>query len=222
MATEPCRGRIPHPSPSPPACRPELAEQPPRIGKRGHARPLLSLDVGPLSIPLLPPLAAAPEPPVAAAAAEAAAAPAASGAAPTPEQQLAVALTQADPGLAARLAATGERVDAAFLQRWLRARGSVQAAAAAILAHAAWRQAFVGAEDSSGGVGGGPGSLGAGAASAAGGLGSLPLGRGIGEASIADELAARKVFLQGQDASGCPVVVVQAARWARCLYWEPP
>lgn len=163
--------------------------------------------MGPLSLPLLPPLAPlacdreAEAPPVAGTAAPP------SSAAATPVQQLAAALEQADPGLVARLAATGERADAAFFQRWLHARGSVEAAAAAIQAHAAWRTAFVGVDD-----GGAAGALGAGAAAtpAAGAL--PPLGRGISEASIADELAARKVFLQGLDAGGCPVVVVQASR----------
>lgn len=210
-----------------PVRRPELEAEPPRVRRGRHAssRPLLSLGVGPLSLPLLPPL----PPPARAREAEA---PAATGtaappssAAATPVEQLAAALQQADPGLVARLAATGERADAAFFQRWLHARGSVEAAAAAIQAHAAWRTAFVGADD---GVAAGAVGVGAAPTSTAGAL--PPLGRGITEASIADELAARKVLLQGLDAGGCPVVVVQASRcgcvWDACssAQWpaDPP
>ncbi|KAI7837056.1 hypothetical protein COHA_009132 [Chlorella ohadii] len=199
---------------------PELEVELPRARRSRHAssRPLLSLGVGPLSVPLLPPL-----PPLVReteAPAAAAAAPQPSGTAATPVQQLEAVLLQADPGLTARFAASGERADAAFLQRWLHARGSVEAAAAAIQAHAAWRTAFVGLDNAgtegavSTGVAAGAGTAAAwvptATPSAAAGL--PPLGRGITEASIADELAARKVHLQGMDISGCPVVVVQASR----------
>ncbi|EFN60174.1 hypothetical protein CHLNCDRAFT_133670 [Chlorella variabilis] len=103
-----------------------------------------------------------------------------------------------EPQLAELLAATGEATDAGFYARWLKARGGCPAAAAdAVLAHAAWRREFVGAA----------------AAEAAGEAGSGAGGAlGIPEDSIADELAAGKVFLQGRDAAGCPVVVVKAAR----------
>lgn len=198
--------------------RPELEAELPRVRRSRHASstPLLSLGVGPLSVPLLPPL-----PPLvreAEAPAAAAAAPQPSGTAATPVQQLEAAVSQVDPGLTARLVASGERADTAFFERWLHARGSVEAAAAAIQAHAVWRTAFVGLDDT-----GTTGSLSAGAAgtaaawapaATAGAAAGLlpPLGRGISEASIADELAARKVHLQGLDTSGCPVVVVQASR----------
>lgn len=95
-------------------------------------------------------------------------------------------LAQRDPRLGERLAACGEPLDDACLARWLAARGgSAAAASAGIAAHAAWREGFVGAGS----------------------------GGRIQEGSMAEELAARKVFLQGPDAAGCPVVVVQAARW---------
>jgi hypothetical protein len=92
-------------------------------------------------------------------------------------------LAQRQPQLAARLAASGESLDAACLARWLKARGgSLESAAQGILAHADWRESFVGAG-------------------------------GVAEASIPEELAAQKAFLQGCDAAGYPVVVVKAARW---------
>lgn len=181
------------------------------MSRHASARPLLSLGVGVISIPLLPPLPPLSHdetaPPVVDAA------PQPGGAATSPVQQLAAALAQADPGWAARLAATGEHADIAFLERWLHARGSVDSAAASIMAHVAWRTTLVGTD-------GGPadssptaGTASAGAAPALAAGGALPpLGRGISEASIAEELAARKVFLQGLDAAGCPVVVVQASR----------
>jgi hypothetical protein len=50
------------------------------------------------------------------------------------------------PQLAARLACTGESLDTPCLARWLKARGgSLEAAAQGILAHADWRESFVGA-----------------------------------------------------------------------------
>lgn len=97
--------------------------------------------------------------------------------------QLRAAVAELEPEAAQKLAPTGEVVDDAFFARWHKARGgSVEAAAAGIAAHAAWRPTFVG-----------------------------PAGR-ILEESIPAELAARKAYLQGHDNQGCPVVVVQAAR----------
>lgn len=120
------------------------------------------------------------------------------GSGQSPEEQLRAALAAREPRLAQRLAATGDApLDTTYLSRWLAARGgSLEAAAAGILANAQWREALV-----AGNGGDGDGSHGSAGAD------------GVSEASIADELAARKVFLQGLDASGCPVVVVQAARW---------
>lgn len=165
--------------------------------------------MGVISIPLLPPLAHE----AAAATPVVDAAPQPAGAATTPVQQLAAALAQADPGWAARLAATGERADTAFLERWLQASGSVDAAAARIRAHVAWRTALVGMDWGPADSSPAAGAAGAGTAPSLAAGGALPpLGRGISEASIAEELAARKVFLQGLDAAGCPVVVVQASR----------
>lgn len=46
------------------------------------------------------------------------------------------------PGVLRRIAATGERVDEAFLERWLTARGD--STVDALAAHAAWRESFVG------------------------------------------------------------------------------
>lgn len=80
-----------------------------------------------------------------------------------------------------QLAATGEPLDTAALQRWLVARRSVEAAAAALAQHAAWREGFVGAN-------------------------------GVDAARIASELAAQKVFMQGINSQGCPVVLFKASR----------
>lgn len=156
--------------------------------------PLLALGFGPFSIPLLPPLpprspSPEPEPEVEPHGAAAVGPPSTSSVAGnsggSPVERLWAALAQRDPHLAERLAGTGEALDAAALSRWLAARhGDIEAATAGIVAHAAWREVFVGS--------GSPG--------------------GISEASIARELAARKVFLQGCDAAGRPVVVVQAGR----------
>jgi hypothetical protein len=59
--------------------------------------------------------------------------------------QLRCALERDAPAAFAQLAATGEPIDDAFMRRWLTARGSVEAAAAAVAAHAGWRHGFVGA-----------------------------------------------------------------------------
>lgn len=138
-------------------------------------------------MPLLPPLTPppAPAPPASAAAtlAQPEHAPAASASGSSdPVERLRASLAARDPGLPQRLAATGEPLDSSALQRWLHARGGdVEAAAAGLEAHAAWRESYIGAG-------------------------------GVSEASIGRELAARKVSLQGCDAEGCPVVVVQASR----------
>lgn len=124
-------------------------------------------------------------------------------------QQLLVAR---DPGLLARLEATGEAPDVAFFTRWLIARkGNVEAAAAGIAAHADWRVEFWGLD---GGVTslerfrpapGGGGSSGAGPGSGGWVLeeGAVPL---LGQAP------SDKVFLQGADNAGQAVVVVKAGK----------
>lgn len=149
--------------------------------RRRAQAPALALRLGPFTVPLSRP--PPPAPPLDDGGAVAALPPA-PGPAPSALEQLRQVLAQREPRLAHRLATTGEALDDGCLRRWLAARGGVEAAAAGILAHAAWREALVGASSS-----------------------------GVTEASIADELAARKVCLQGLDSGGCPVVVVQAARW---------
>lgn len=157
----------------------------PQRRHRSHAPPLLTLSFGPFSVPLLPPLPPAPAPPTPAAALHHGSGPtapapaAAASGSDDPLERLRASLAARDPRLAERLAATGEPLDPPALQRWLAARrGDVEAAAAGLEAHAAWREGYIG-----------PG--------------------GVSEASVARELAARKVSLQGCDARGCPVVVVQ-------------
>jgi hypothetical protein len=142
----------------------------------------------------------------------------------SPVARLEQLVAERQPDLAHRLAATGEPVDAAFYARWLKARGGcLESAAAGILAHASWRCEFVGAaaaeaatlrsstSTSSATASSNSSTLNAFGSSsttqsAAGSSSGIP------EVSIADELAARKVFLQGLDAHGCPVAVVKAAR----------
>ena len=107
----------------------------------------------------------------------------ATAATPTPAATaLRQQLAQRHPGALDRIVATGEATDDAFLGRWLETRGR-ENAADAIAAHATWRESFVGRH---------------------------PLG--ITEESIADELAAEKVFLQGADRQGCPVLVFITSR----------
>lgn len=119
---------------------------------------------------------------------------------------LQAALAERAPAAVQQLAAAGEQVDAAFYARWLKARGGcLEAAAAGIAAHAAWRTTFLAHAAAAAIPAGQPSSS----------SGGETAGRtGVPEAAIADELAARKAFLQGLDAHGCPVIVVQAARWA--------
>lgn len=171
---------------------------------------LLSLSLGPFSLPLLPrPHFRVLSDDDRAAVAELEA-PAGLGAALPLHVCPAVAALQAalaerSPAAAQQLAAAGELVDAAFYARWLKARGGcVEAAAAGIAAHAAWRTAFL--TQAAGAVPAdhsGSSSSGSEAATST----------GVPEAAIADELAAGKAFLQGLDSHGCPVIVVQAARW---------
>ena len=183
-----------------------------RLRRREAEPPLLSLSLGGVfSLPLVPrPLA----PRLSAAGSDAAASSidassitSISGGPPAVVLQLPSLVELRQPGVAARLAATGEVADASFFARWLKARGgSLEAAADSSLAHAAWREEFVGAAAPRGGSGR------AASGSAGGGGGPQLVGAGISEESIADELAARKVFLQGCDSLGCPVVLVRAAR----------
>jgi hypothetical protein len=81
-----------------------------------------------------------------------------------------------------RIEATGEAVDDAFLLKWLHARGPDNVADA-IRQHAAWREAFVGRNR-----------------------------LGVDPESIADELAAEKIFLQGLDHHGCSVLLFVISR----------
>ena len=151
-------------------------------------RPILALSFGPFTLPLISrPKQREAEPELAASGMQPSAqlGPGPSGLLEMPapssaEEELLQLLVGRDPGLLGSLADAGEPVDAAVLRRWLAARRhSVSEAAAGIQAHAEWRREFL-----------------AGAA-------------GVEEASIASELAAQKVFLQGQDRAGQAVVVVQ-------------
>jgi len=81
-----------------------------------------------------------------------------------------------------RIEATGEVVDDAFLLKWLHARGA-NFVADAIREHATWREAFVGQNR-----------------------------LGIEPESIAGELAAEKIFLQGLDHHGCSVLLFLISR----------
>lgn len=180
-----------------------------RQARPDSAPPLLSLSLGPFSVALTP----RPHPQMrseheVAAVAELEA-PAGLGAALPPHVCPAVAVLQAAlaeraPAAVQQLAAAGEQVDAAFYARWLKARGGcLEAAAAGIAAHAAWRTTFLAHAAAAAIPAGQPSSS----------SGGETAGRtGVPEAAIADELAARKAFLQGLDAHGCPVIVVQAAR----------
>lgn len=117
---------------------------------------------------------------------------------------LRTALAERAPDAVSQLEAAGEPADAAFYARWLKARGGcVEAAAVGIAAHAAWRSSFL-AQAAAAVPSEVPSSSSCGSETAP--------RKGVPEAAIADELAARKAFLQGLDASGCPVIVVQAAR----------
>lgn len=180
-----------------------------RQQRRQPEPPLLALRLGPLCLPLV----SAPSPVSEPLAAEQQLLPAAGPSGqPAPCSELArlrSLLASREPGLEQRLAATGEPADAAFYARWLKARGGCpEAAAAGVLAHVGWREDLVRCAWAD-------------AAAAAGDSGddsraSLSIGGGGGgipEAAIQDELAARKVFLQGCDAQGCPVIVVKACRW---------
>ncbi len=101
---------------------------------------------------------------------------------PPPARAEVAALAARCAAAARALAAAGEPADAAFFERWLRARGpALAAAAAAVEQHAAWRSAFVGAG-------------------------------GVAAAAISGELAARKLALQGASASGRPLLVFRARR----------
>ncbi len=107
----------------------------------------------------------------------------AAAAQPAEVLQLQQLLVGRDPGMLARLEASGERADAHFFTRWLIARRwCMDDAARDIAAHADWRVAFMGT--------GADGSA----------LEGLQQG---GE---------RKVFLQGCDRWGQPVVLVKAGR----------
>jgi hypothetical protein len=185
-----------------------------RRRRRQPEPPLLALRLGPLCVPLVSPSPPPPESeplaiqqllPPAGPADEAAPCPAVA--------RLRCLVASREPGLEQRLAAAGEAADAAFYARWLKARGGCpEAATAGILAHVAWREELVrGAQaDAAAAASGGPAADAAGSHSC---RAAASRGVGVPEAAIQDELAARKVFLQGCDAQGCPVVVVKAARW---------
>jgi hypothetical protein len=87
------------------------------------------------------------------------------------------------------LQAHGESVDAAFLQRWLKARGNVAEAAAAIETHAQWRQLLIESA-----MGGHP-------------AGTLPSPMAVLEEALAGELSAGKAFILGLDRGGRPVIL---------------
>ncbi len=182
-----------------------------RQAQQESAPALLSLSLGPFSLPLVPrPHSRARLNDEIAAVAELEV-PAGLGAALPLHVCPAVAALQAalaerSPAAAQQLAAAGEPVDAAFYARWLKARGGcVELAAAGIAAHAAWRTAFLAQA-----VDAVPANQ---AGSSSSGSSEAATSTGVPEAAIVDELAAGKAFLQGLDSHGCPVIVVQAARW---------
>ncbi|GAB4814590.1 hypothetical protein N2152v2_001636 [Parachlorella kessleri] len=113
--------------------------------------------------------------------------PASAGPGHRPEvEQLRQLVAAQKPGLVGRLEATGETPDGAFFTRWLIARQwDVEHAARDIVGHAEWRESFMGSTASSGGC-----------------------ARAVGSEGQEEE----RVFLQGCDKSGHPLVVVKAGR----------
>ena len=88
------------------------------------------------------------------------------------------------PDVLRRIEATGELADDVFLAKWIKTRGA-DAAAQMIEAHANWRETFVGTIDGQ---------------------------TKITESSIAAELEAKKIFLQGIDVNGSPVLLFISRR----------
>ena len=109
---------------------------------------------------------------------------AANGGIPPSEQAIVELRNSLGNDVLDRLKATGCTADDAFLAKWLHARGPAQAPDC-ILAHLLWREEFVGQN---------------------------PLG--ICETSITEELAAKKIFLQGLDHHGCAVLLFLVSRHA--------
>ena len=109
--------------------------------------------------------------------------------------QLRCSLVERDPLFFSKLEETGETPDDTLLQRWLEYKqNDVEATADALSAHAAWRIAFITE-----------------ARLVAAQRGLPPTHHRLPEGSVSEELSANKVFLQGHDRYGHPVVVIKAA-----------